>query len=456
VLIWLYTFLLESDATVPPGIAPGTAILRAAGATMRMAPFALETLLYLAARRVVLGFVNRSNPLNPATFWQALMTIPHALDTYLMLLVVPWQAGPSHRLLIVTSPLSPEFYLPLIAVAVLAAAFLVAIWNHPRRPLYLFCVGWTLLAIAPMMNFRGLFQQGLIQDRYLYLSSVGWCVMLADWIVAAARRNAPGRRIAWGVAAAIVALYAFALFNVQRFWHDEVALFSRCVEMFPESALWHNRLGMALSERDDLTGAERELGASLSLDPRDGGTLYDLGAVHAELGMTRQGADEIAAGLRLLDHPPAGAYVTLARLYDQTGDAAETEAALKTAASLPDGGLQVAIARAQIGMSHGDAGGAENILRHLAAHYPRNAGVWSNLGAALGAQNRQADALAAFHRAIALAPRDESNHLLAALALHAMKREREALEECNLAIAAAPGDPRARELAATIRRSLPP
>ncbi len=67
-------------------------------------------------------------------------------------------------------------------------------FNDRRRGLYLFCVTWMAIAIAPMMNLRGIFQGSLVQDRYRYLPSVAWCVMIADCAVRAARIGATARR----------------------------------------------------------------------------------------------------------------------------------------------------------------------------------------------------------------------------------------------------------------------
>ena len=62
------------------------------------------------------------------------MTIPPALAIYLSLLVVPWLAGPSHRLLFVTSPSSPEFWIPVLALPALAIIFTRLVRNDHRPP----------------------------------------------------------------------------------------------------------------------------------------------------------------------------------------------------------------------------------------------------------------------------------------------------------------------------------
>ncbi len=233
-----------------------------------------------------------------------------------------------------------------------------------------------------------------------------------------------------------------------------MALFSRCIEKFPESAIWHNRLGMAFQERGDLEGAERELSASLKLDPDDGATLYDLGMVHARLGRDSDGAREIATGLKMLPHAPPDAYVVLAQLYDKDGKRAQSDATLDYAESLPGGIEPAELARAGIEMTHGDHAAAEKILRRITGRSPDDHDAWTALGAALFAQDRNDDALKAFYNAAALAPRDPRVHFYAARVLYKLGRNDEAFMQCRWAVTLDPDDVGARSLLSQIAGEL--
>jgi tetratricopeptide (TPR) repeat protein len=356
-IVALYVFLIDA----PKAVSAIGAQLRQT--LIRTAPLAAETLVYLVIRYCVLGFISRPNPVNHATLAQVLLTIPPALAIYLSLLLMPWTAGPSHRLTILTSAASPEFWLPAGSLLVAAGAFVLLTRVDRRGRLYLFCAAWTAIALAPMLNLSGLFQQGLIQDRYLYLASAGWCLIVADLMIRFADRSAGARRAAYVLTGAIVVTCGAALWQVQSYWHDEVALFTRCIDEFPESAIWHNRLGMALEARGDLTGADRALSASLKLDPEDGATLYDLGLVHAKLGRVNDAAREVAEGLKRLPYAPPDAYLVLAQLYEASGDHASSEAALKYAESLPGGIEAVGLARARMKAAQGDDAAAAEVLR---------------------------------------------------------------------------------------------
>jgi hypothetical protein len=155
--------------------------------------FAGELLIYLIARRLLLGFfVN--NPyyyINLLTDAQAILTIPSVLATYLTTMVMPWRTLPIHPAFPVSSALSPDFWMPLTAIMLAGAAFLVAELRDTRRRPHLFCAAWIPLTFVPMVMLHSL--PHLIQDYYLYLPSVGWCILLGDVLaVSRGRTRLPG------------------------------------------------------------------------------------------------------------------------------------------------------------------------------------------------------------------------------------------------------------------------
>ncbi len=305
-----------------------------------------------------------------------------------------------------------------------------------------------------MMNLQVYYEEGFVQDRYLYLASVGWSLMVADFAVHLASRGAIGRRLVWGGGAALLAAYIGVLWKVQHFWCDNETFYTAMVEKFPQEADGHFGLGVALRDRGDFAGAEREPKETLRLDPASP-ALYDLGVVDSQLGHIKQAAAEEEEGLKRLSGPPADAYVGLAQIYDLNGDRARSEAALKQAESLPNGARVTALARAQLKYNHGDLVGAEAVLRDLIATDPYDPRAWMVLGMTAIRQKSYGQALEDFRHATALAPRDPFARVMAGLALHKLGRDQEALDQCRCALAIAPGDPNARALIARIARETP-
>ncbi len=360
-LVACYAFLLD-----PNDSQAGAASLwmRARRAVIWQAPFAVELLLYFVVRRLVLGFFV-SNPyyyINLLTDAQAVLTVPLVLVIYLTMLVMPWLTLPNHRAPLVSSPLSPGFWLPLAPIALLAVALVVFARRDRRLPLHLFCAAWMGVTFVPMMMLHSV--PHLVQDYCLYLPSVGWCMLLGDLIAGIARDNALARRLVLGGACAMLLVYAVALWRVEWFWHDDVAAARGYVEGDPESVEWrwnvathlylqgdladaeleirpafrlepdrtgniftrhtyelHRFLGELLARRGDIDGAELEFAKSLNGPPdedevhpprpplaynHDGVSLYDQGLRDAKAGRTGQAIREITEGLEMMK-PASGA-----------------------------------------------------------------------------------------------------------------------------------------------------
>jgi Flp pilus assembly protein TadD len=429
---------------------------RLARAAIETAPFAAEMVVYLGLRLLALGFLLHALPSSHERTAQVLMTAPWALLNFLGLVVLPWHAAPTHRVLSITSPVSPEFYGPLAAFALIAAVLMFG--RFRKRRLYLFCAAWFVLPLMPEMNLIGSFyisyirNVAFVQDRYVYLASFGWCLFLADAVTTFTAANESLRKLVFIGVGALAGLCGFVLFGVQRFWHDEVTYFNRCIEEFPDGAIYYQGLGNALAKRLDLNDALRELSTAVSLSPQSFNLRWDLGMMEGRLERYPEAVSEMRASLMLLPDRSAYEYATFADYTDAAGEPAESERALKEAETLPGGEGEAELVRARIRLRHGDAAGAMQILNEMVAQYPNEVRVWLLMGTTHIARKDYDGALAAFERAIALAPGDPAPTYDAALALHRMGRDGDALTQCRLALAAAPDYQEARTLMTEIQQ----
>lgn len=419
---------------------------------MAALPFAVETIAYLAIRFSVLGFVSRANRTNSMTLSEKILTIPGVLAHYLILIVMPWRAGPAHPVLPARSLLAPEFYLPMLGLVATMFAIAVLIGHSPHRRLHLFCALWILIPIIPVLNLGALSALALVEDRYLYLPSAGWCILLGDLAIEFAAAGKSNTRYAIAAASALAVAYAASLWRVEHYWHDEIALFGGCVEMYPASTICHGRLAMALEGAGDWRGAERELLASERLKPDDGATLYNLALLHDRFGAHRAAEAELSHAIDLLIDSPVQPYLELARVADEAGDLSVRERALAHAAAMPEGPAPAMALRAQLMLAHRDYASAAETLKKLSALAPRDVRVWVLLGDAEVALGKPDDALASYERALELNPGDSNLHLLRAWALDRLGRNDDALAECGRALALNPQNQAARDLARRIAK----
>jgi protein O-mannosyl-transferase len=503
VLVACYAFLFYEDN---PGTADAFAanrvslLMRTRRAGIWSAPFFVELLLYLVARKLVLGFFvnNPYDYANLLTGAQTILSVPWVLATYLTMLAMPWLTLPAHRVFPVSSASSPEFWAPLAGIMLIAVASFLLAFRSSRSRFYLFCAAWIGVTLAPMLLLHSVYH--LVQDYYLYLPSVGWSLLLGDLIAVVAQQNAFARRLALGCAAAILMVYAIALWRVQRYWHDDIAAARGFIQGFPESTAWHLTLAIYLEQSGDLATAEQEVRTTIRLEPDKTGTihpdpkaldqilgdfmakrgdiedaeaqfrksaseqyeddphsspaqgsfvesifdLYAKGLRDQASGLTTQATKEISEAVAMMSSYPSPAfgplalrYVPLAQLYDAQGDHEQVQSILKKMDSMPEGELAVALARAEILLQHDDKRGAEQILLELADRYPMNPEVLIKLGNLQTNLNQNEQALNSYQR---ISHWTGHPHLYVAIAksFHALGHDREALDQCRLALALAP------------------
>jgi len=427
---------VSASGTAGRNAAP-TVSERVRDAMIAMLPYALVAAAYFVLRFYVLGFISRSNPLNPRIFspFEVALTFPSVLSTDLLLLAIPWWAAPAHGLEIVSSIISSEFVFSAGFLAILSIAGLIALWRNSHRRLYLFCAAWLLISLSPMFNLNGLFAGAAIQDRYLYLPSFAFCLMIADLAVSYARISEFRAKIVTVGITALAVAYAVGLFVAQGYWHDEVSLWRRVIAVVPNRAGGHALLAAALEAQGDLTGAREQYQNAAFIDPdSESNSLHDLSRVNTKLGDRIGAANAMARWVVRLKNPSPDAYAELALAADAAGDTKGAENALAKAASMPGGADTAVLTRAQILFIRGDRKGAEDALRDLLAREPNNKQALLDLGIVLSLGTGHAPNI----------------HYRLALILHRLGRDREARDECELALKDVPDNPDARALRAEL------
>lgn len=318
-LIAAYVFLLDPSCKPEPDeLSSGTSwVGRVREAAIRSAPFFGVALVYMGLRAIVLGprwmlgFVHTKTTASMATgtlvlqhtpadhtFGQTLLTIPGVLVEYLKLLAMPWLIGPAHDIRFVSTAASADFYVPAVILALVGMAGYIAFRNDRHAKLYLFCATWWLITLAPVLSLDQIV--ATVGDRYEYLPSFGFCLLMADWVTRAARCSVARRRIMTALAAAVTTFWVIILWRIQPVWHDDLTMFTRSVEMSPDSARYHQALGTILMKREDFAGGAAQLAEAARLAPDDAGLHLTLGMMYLKLHRDAEAKREMEAYYHIL------------------------------------------------------------------------------------------------------------------------------------------------------------
>ncbi len=282
-------------------------------------PFAIAFVVYMAARQASLG-----NTLGPANDFgpDTLPKLIGAVGVYLSKLVLP--LGQSAY--ISDLPLHP---LALVATSAVVLALVGGCaWAWIRgEDVVTFVLLWMGLTLAPSLAIVIKIPAAPVAERYLYLPSVGYCLLLAYGIMRLAARL-ESRTARQGLATAVVLLLCVgAIGTVHRnavwrsnltLWQDTAAKnltdglpmrsLATAYQQLGDSAKAAQYFQLALQRRNDAAGlftiynnlgslammdkrldeAERDYRAALTSNPQAADALFNLGLI----GLTRAKDEE--------------------------------------------------------------------------------------------------------------------------------------------------------------------
>ncbi len=279
----------EIPADAPPGTKIGT--LRASRwIALRMLPFLVVAGVYLAIRVRVIHAVTLV--LTPVSLGRMMLTWPSMLIFYLKHLAWPVHLGLFYALPVITRANFRQYSIPTAILALIGAA----LWPVVRASrVVAFGLLWMALTLAPVFYLRGMVPSDFVNDRYLYVPSIGFCIIVAELLRIAAK-SIVVRAVVGGL---VIALMAGATFAQEFAWEDNDSLFARAVEVSPESPAANRWMGTALATRGATAEAADYYRRAIELDPQDAQASYGLGLAYYSLGMLPEADPYFARAIRL-------------------------------------------------------------------------------------------------------------------------------------------------------------
>lgn len=147
---------------------------RALDASKVVAPYLALFSIYLVARLLALqGF---QNPIEAYSFLSMFMTWPSVLWFYIQHLIYPMHLIPFYMMEHYSHPDVHNVLLPAISVLAVGAGLWLWASRSPRAAV----AGiWVVVPLLPVLDLRAFIQGHLVHDRYLYLSSFGFALLVA-------------------------------------------------------------------------------------------------------------------------------------------------------------------------------------------------------------------------------------------------------------------------------------
>jgi tetratricopeptide (TPR) repeat protein len=272
--------MLEKEtAVILPGIILAHEMLFPRGGKRNVASllafYLAPTAAYLLLRLHIIPGLMRV--LAPVPIPVVVATWPSMMLFYSKQLIWPATMSEHHYLPYVTYLSVRRLVLPVLLLS--AATIALARWLRKDRTAG-FASALLVIPILPVLDLRAFAGGEFVHDRYLYLPSVGFCLL----VVLAWKRLWPRVSVLHLVPLlAIVGLLSYRTIRESGFWHDDLLLFQRAYEVAPQHPLASQDLAAALMMRGRPADALPYYERAFSLGARSPELAYGMGRAYFDL-----------------------------------------------------------------------------------------------------------------------------------------------------------------------------
>lgn len=452
-LLWKETaavlpLLIASYSLMRGGSVRFVARLRAAGRVSLPYWGVLAGYLFLRIRLLGHFAVNQRNWALTGSQWG--LTGIHLMTGYWCQLLVPVHLNAYHLFSPILSLSDPRLAVSTFFVVGAGVGMILA---SRTLPLASFAAQWVFITLLPVMDIYAV-GRNVFAERYVYLPSVGFCLLASILVFEAFKRIAA--RFRWVIAASaltlVILLYASETIERNRDWKDNATLFDATLEASPNAPFVQNMVAATRGSGDaGSDSAESHYLKAASL------ASAEIPPDRLQMATSFEGLAWIYANRAEFDR--ALDVLRKVREVDPSDPEVDGEEGLILSKagrwSEAEGYLQRAVTRSQENENVLNALGiiswqyhhlldqaAGYFLRALAIHTERDdfrASLCNNLGAVYGDQGRYSDAIKQFESAIDIVYDDPQYHTNLATAFAATGRYAEARAQIQAALAIAPG-----------------
>lgn len=298
---------------------------------LRVLPLLGMAAIYLVVRAIALGGLMHA--VTPVSFGTMVMTWPSVLAFYMRLLL--WPAGLSafYDTPYVTSFSVNQVVLPLGIVMVAAVGLG---WLARRNAMAAVAAVWLTLPLLPLLNFTVFPPEEIAHDRYLYLPSIGFCLLLGWGVCRWVRGGSSvfGLPLLRLLAVFLIAAgYAGVTAMQKNFWEENLTLYRRGVQVAPNNNLVGNNLANELLARGQRKEAIAQYEKVLARNPDYFFTQYNLGNAYYQQKEYDKAEPYLKKAMELnpLDADPAA---RLSQIRLRQGNLSEAEALMRKAITL--------------------------------------------------------------------------------------------------------------------------
>jgi len=271
------------------------------------------------------------------------LTWPSVIWFYIKLLLWPFGLSAFYDTPYVHTPGVRSFIIPLLLSILVCAGvlwYLARLCPLESRRCMIFCTGLIVLPILPLLNLSVFIEGEIAHDRYLYLPSIGFCILAGSAI----------RRLPFGPAkmgelplsqttmALVLSCVLAAATAVQTgSWSTDLLLYHRGFTAAPNNKVAKNNLAIELSKRGFYQDAIGMFELTLKAHPDDWIALSNIGYDYFRIGRLGDADRDLTHAIEINEMSP-GPFLTLGLVKQEQGKLDEAAKYIREAINLRSNG----------------------------------------------------------------------------------------------------------------------
>jgi len=292
---------------------------------------AIPILVYLGMRLFALSGVSTTGS-TTLPISVTLLTLPRVVVEYLRIAFVPQGYSYMHFVAPVTSLLNPAA-LGCAALLVGLAALIAARGSRLVRFSALFFILWLAPALAAI---RGFDPEFMVQERYLYLSSAGSCLLIAlglGWLWKS-RGSAWRHAFALSLMLAITIIFLATHVRQNAVWSNDISLYQNCVVQDRSLISARATLGSVYFQAGRVKEGEAEERQAMDQNPQAPDPYVALSSFANAQGRIDRAISYLQDGIKAVPETPETAgrlatmYLNLGMFYERQKDYDRAESAM--------------------------------------------------------------------------------------------------------------------------------
>lgn len=258
-------------------------------------PYIILAGIYIVIRAIFADSVLGDNVKRP--LFTRLITMAVAALDYVKLFLIPYPLSPHYPERWYTSILELKaIFAIFVLISMVAFAF-----KLKKDRVMLFLLSFPFIMLAPVVWRANTFPVELesvyIAERFLYVPVMLFSLLISAYAVRLAGEKSKNHLIVgWTL---IIFIFTGITVSSNTIWKDNSALYTKIIQVYPDTAFAHNNLGDTYIKQGHINEAIKEFKTAISLKPDLGRAYYNLGNAYVEQGHINEAIIEYKTAIRL-------------------------------------------------------------------------------------------------------------------------------------------------------------